>query len=110
VPQLVREEAGSVGRDSDELGPRLRAPLGEVPGEFLFSVESLHTEVALELEHGLSEQRVGTPPNFRERSLKVDLGAAGSQAMYEQVVDEGADLLVPRAGQEFSNDLVKALG
>jgi hypothetical protein len=110
VPKLVREESGSVGRDSDELQPRLGAPLGEVPGEFLFSVTSLYSEVALELEHGLSEQRVSTTPDLRERSLEVDLGAAGAQAMDEQVVDERADLLMPRAAQEFENDVAKTLG
>ena len=107
--QLVWDEGGAVGGDANETFARLALAVGEVAGEFLFGGLRLATQVGLELEDGVSEKGVRAAVDFGKGALKLDLRAAGAEALDEQAGHQSANLLVSRTRQQFEDDLAKTI-
>jgi hypothetical protein len=95
--QLVGRVFGTIGRDPNEPLASLLLTVGEVAGQLLLGNRALASQVALELQHCLAQERVHPTMDLGERVLEVNVGARRPQAVYQKVVDQSADFLVAGA-------------
>jgi len=94
--KFVGDERRAIRCDAHEPLAGLTLAVSEVAGKLLFSSLRLTGKMGLELEYSAPQQRVAASVDFGERTLKVDLGALGAQALDEEAIDESVDLGMSR--------------
>ena len=105
---LIGQELGAVGGDADEPLAGFAFPLARIAAQPLLRVPPLAAQVALELEDGKSEQRIGTAAHLRQGPLEMNFAAAGTEAGDEQLVNQRPDLLVSGTARHFDGDFSEA--